>query len=348
MKETKENELLSSTPYDDVFRTLINDCKELIIPVINEVFGEHYTGEERIEFTPNEHFLNAQGGKEDKRVTDSSFRIIGEEQTKNYHLECQSTPDDSMLIRFFEYDTQIALDQGKINNYVLTVEFPHSAVLFLRSDKNTPEQMRIEMKTPGGSVGYDIPVMKSQEYSLTEIFEKKLLFLIPFYIFSHESNFSVYNEEKDGLDELTWDYLLIQSKLEDLSRNGEITEYMKCMLYDMSSKVVENIARKYDNVREGVQEIMRGRVLDYPAKDILNQGKREAALDFARNLFAKGMNIDFVKSCSDVLSEEELTEVYAQVNGERLQLWGAEKPEMQEKPEKKTAQRKVVPRGPKL
>ena len=32
----------SNTPYDDVFRTLLNDCSSLIIPVINEVFGENY------------------------------------------------------------------------------------------------------------------------------------------------------------------------------------------------------------------------------------------------------------------------------------------------------------------
>ena len=33
-----------NTPYDDVFKTLLNDCTKLIIPVINEIFGEHYTG----------------------------------------------------------------------------------------------------------------------------------------------------------------------------------------------------------------------------------------------------------------------------------------------------------------
>ena len=35
---------VSKTAYDDAFRTLLNDCSELIIPVVNEVFGEHYTG----------------------------------------------------------------------------------------------------------------------------------------------------------------------------------------------------------------------------------------------------------------------------------------------------------------
>ena len=33
---------ISNTPYDDVFRTLLNDCSSLIIPVINEIFGENY------------------------------------------------------------------------------------------------------------------------------------------------------------------------------------------------------------------------------------------------------------------------------------------------------------------
>ncbi len=28
-----------NTPYDDVFRMLLNDCPDLIIPVINNTFG---------------------------------------------------------------------------------------------------------------------------------------------------------------------------------------------------------------------------------------------------------------------------------------------------------------------
>ena len=50
--------VFSPTAYDDVFRTLLNDCRKLIIPVINEMFGESYTGEETIQFLPNEHFIS--------------------------------------------------------------------------------------------------------------------------------------------------------------------------------------------------------------------------------------------------------------------------------------------------
>ena len=118
-----ENLRITNTPYDDVFRTLLNACTPLIIPVINAVFGEHYTGEEEITFSPNEHFLNRQGGNEDERITDSSFTIHGK-KAKKYHLQCQSSPDSSMLVRFFEYGTQIALDQGEIRGNTLTVTLP--------------------------------------------------------------------------------------------------------------------------------------------------------------------------------------------------------------------------------
>ena len=177
-----------NTPYDDVFRTMLNDCSRLIIPVINEIFCENYRGDEKIVFLPEIHFVNQQDGEETKRITDSSFEIIGEKETK-FLLECQSTADSSMLIRIFEYATQIALDQGELENNVLKVEIPRSAILFLRSNGATPDKMTIEIKTPGGVNSFDVPVMKAQKYSIDDIFEKGLLFLIPFYIFCHESRF---------------------------------------------------------------------------------------------------------------------------------------------------------------
>jgi len=55
------------------------------------------------------------------------------------------------------------------------------------------------MVTPGGDISYDIPVMKSQQYTLEEIFQKNLLLLIPFYIFSHENRFEEYERDETKL-----------------------------------------------------------------------------------------------------------------------------------------------------
>lgn len=266
--------LLSNTPYDDVFRTLLNDCSPLILPLINEVFGEHYTGREKIVFSPNEHFLNRQDGEEEERITDNSFKVLGA-IPKKYHWECQCNPDNSMLVRFFEYDTQIALDEGEIVENVLTVTFPHSAVLFLRHTLSTPNTMTIKINTPGGDISYDIQVMKVGMYSLDEIFDKNLLFLIPFYIFSHESRFKEYAENEEKLSDLKAEYEKIKNRLEELAKSGMIDEYTRCTITDMSNKVLEHIAKNYKSVREGVKSVMGGKILDYEAKDILNRGKQE-------------------------------------------------------------------------
>lgn len=261
----------SNTPYDDVFRTLLNDCSSLIIPVINEVFGEHFAYTEKIVFSPNEHFLNQQDGNESERITDTSFKILGTE-SKKYHWECQSSTDNSMLVRFFEYDTQIALDGGEIEGNVLTVTFPHSAVLYLRCSESTPDKLQIRMVTPGGTVAYFVHVMKSQQYTLEMIFEKNLLFLIPFYIFSHERRLKEYEQDETKLEMLKSEYRLIKARLEMLLNKGIISEYTKCTIVDMSNKVLEHIARKYDSVKKGVKSVMGGKVLEYEAKSIREEG----------------------------------------------------------------------------
>ena len=92
--------------YDGAFRTILNDCRKLIIPVINEIFDEHYTGEEEIRFFPNEHFLDQQDAADKERITDTNFQIIGR-IVKKYHLECESSlPDGKITIRLFEYDAR--------------------------------------------------------------------------------------------------------------------------------------------------------------------------------------------------------------------------------------------------
>lgn len=219
--------MLVSNNYDTVFRTLVNDCPDLLIPFVNEVFGEHFSSETPIIFHPNEHFINQTDGNLSERITDTCFEILGD-IPKKYHIECQSTADNSMLIRMFEYGAQIALDQGELKENILTVNFPNSAVLYLRCTKNTPDKIRVIINTPAGKSNYEVAVVKIHSYTLEEIFHKKLLFLIPFYIFTHENLFSVYNDNEEQFKILKAEYELIQAKLETLSISGEITEYTKC------------------------------------------------------------------------------------------------------------------------
>ena len=285
--------------YDGAFRTILNDCRKLIIPVINEIFKEHYTGEEEIRFFPNEHFLDQQDAADKERITDTNFQIIGR-IVKKYHLECESSlPDGKITIRLFEYDAQIALDEGEVTEETLTVTFPNTAVMYLRAYKKTPDKMKYVIITPGGTVQYDVPIMKVQSYSLDEIFEKRLLMLIPFYIFSHEKSFSEYNNNEQKLEELKTEYRIILERLDDLEKQGIIGAFDKRTIIDLSSDVINEIARKYENVQKGIGAMMRGPLIQTEARTILNrgisQGKKETAL---RMLKMGKLTVEEIAECS--------------------------------------------------
>lgn len=257
--------------YDGVFRTILNDCRQLIIPVINEIFGENYTGDEEIQFFPNEHFMDQQDAADKERITDTNFTISGKVK-KKYHLECESGPPDGRItIRLFEYDAQIALDEGEVAEETLTVTFPNTAVLYLRSYDKTPDKMKYVIVTPGGTAQYDVPIMKTQAYTLDEIFEKRLLLLIPFHIFSHEKNLPAYNSDKEKLEKLKAEYRDILDRLDELERQGAIGAFDKRTIIELSGDVIKEIARKYENVQKGVGDMMRGPLIETKAKAILKE-----------------------------------------------------------------------------
>ena len=291
--------------YDGAFRTILNDCRKLIIPVINEIFREEYTGEEKIEFLPNEHFLDQQDEADKERITDTNFRVIGK-ITKKYHLECESSlPDGKITIRLFEYDAQIALDEGEVTEETLTVTFPNTAVLYIRNYKKTPDKMKYVIVTPGGTVKYDIPLMKVQNYTLDDIFEKRLLLLIPFYIFSHEKNFPEYNSNEQKLVKLKSEYRYILERLDELEQQGVIGAFDKRTIIELSSDVIKEIAQKYGNVQKGVGDMMSGALIETEARKILNQGKTqgisETKKQTALRMLKMGkLTIEEIAECSEL------------------------------------------------
>ena len=86
---------------------------------------------------------------------------------------------------------------------------------------------------------YDIQVMKVQKYTVDEIFEKGVRFLIPFHIFSHERRFKDYERDEKELESLTSEYDQIKVSLEELLDKGVVSEYMKCTVIDISNKGLE-------------------------------------------------------------------------------------------------------------
>ena len=285
----------NNTPYDDVFRTLVNDLPRATLKLINEMFDGilpvKYSGNEKVEQLVNEQLHTQQDGIQEKRVTDARIRVIGAD-VRQFHVECQSTPDGSIIIRMFEYDSKIALQDSQKASQELTVNYPHSGILFLRTGEKTPDRFRITINTPGGSIRYEVPTLKVKDYSADDVIERELYFLIPFYLFKFGKLMESGADLDDGnMEKLREDFLKLRKYLDDSCKSGKIDEFEALTIRDMSKKVLRNLAGNAADVRKEVEDIMGGKVLDYEAKNILNKGRAEGR--------AEGRNLAFYELVED-------------------------------------------------
>ena len=139
---------------------------------------------------------------------------------------------------------------------------------------------------------------------------------MPFYIFNLERKFPQYETDNAELEELKQEYMSFMAGLDKAVEKGKLSVYYRRVIIDMSKKVLENLARKYDKVRRGVKEIMGGRVLEHEGKTILNQGiaigeergRIEANIAAARRLREMGMSDTDISRATN-LSYEELSKL---------------------------------------
>ncbi len=278
-----------STPFDDVFRTLVVDHRRMLLAFINEMFPslpEKYNGDEVVVPLNEQYQQNRQDGEQDKRIVDSAVMVIDHSGNRRiFHVESQSTEDGNIIVRMFEYDMQIALKTtGEYTPGKLRITVPHSGILFLRCTEGTPDEMTVELLLPNGrEVSYSMPVLKMIRYDDDTIFEKKLYFLVPFYLFNLEHYFKnrieIADEDKASYDK---ELMSFKQKLVKALENKNIDTYTYRSLIDLFNKVVAALTVGKDSVWEETEAIMGGQVLDYEAKSILNEGVIKGTVEEAQ------------------------------------------------------------------
>lgn len=260
---TKEN---TNTPYDDAFRTLLVKCPTLAIPLVNEVFHEKYGMWDKVDVFHNEFFIGDRNQKE--RITDSYIGI----RDKRYHAECQSSTDGTITVRIFEYDSQIAAENTRIQEGRAIFAFPYSVLLYLRCTSKTPRTMQVSYRVPNGCISYEIPILKVPEYMADEILTKELYLMIPFHIFAYEKELEGMNDDPEKLEGLLDIYRRFARVLQQKVEEGRITEYERLVIRDMTVKVADNLAAKWPNIKEGVEDIMGGAILELEVDRIRAEG----------------------------------------------------------------------------
>ncbi|MBR5178734.1 MAG: hypothetical protein IKW90_08065 [Lachnospiraceae bacterium] len=281
--EKKEHEAeLQETDkvYDSVFWTEINMFTQFLPYLVNEVFGEHFTEKAKVEFRPNKQITETNDGKMFHNEVDALFTLTEMQDRlvrKSYHYEFEAKGTKDVAIRIARYASAHAYASVRRTRYGATMEIPYSAFVFLRSDSANINKLKISINYPGGSVFYYAPVIKIKDYTLEELFEKKLLILVPFYVFKitereydkmekeYEKleNSNVPYDKGDGIvDKIRYMIDNISNRLQELVDNDEISDFEKADIMDHTMRVLDKLLGKREKVREGVKKNMGGYIIE--------------------------------------------------------------------------------------
>lgn len=309
--------IYSDFAYDDAYRTIGSECDDLLIPYVNYFHNESYDKTAKVIRGRNEHFIGHQDHSQDKRITDASFVIEYGGQRKKYHHEAESSKyDDSMLIRMFEYDAEIALDDAEIDGHLIRVAFPYSGILVLRG-KRSFERAYVEILTSGGNVRYPVEVQWMSDIDLDIIFEKHLYYLLPFYIFNLEDKLDEINRDDSELEDFSEVYRDIVAKLEEDVGKEYLSAYSQSVIISLIHKVAYKMTMKRENVQERVGDIMGGKVMDLEVirahRDGIAEGKAEGIAE-ERMANIKKLAASYIKN-DPSLTEERALEMARSILG---------------------------------
>ncbi len=313
---TKRVKKLCNTPFDDVFRTLLEKCSKLIIPVINEIFHTDYTFKDEVLVLANEQYFSDEEGNEIKKVTDSYLKI----RDNIYHIECQSTDDTYMEIRMMEYDFHIALDNVTINDGIRIAELPQSAVLVVKNDSNFPDFLKSILRIPRYNsdgttfeeVHYEVPTCKITNYNKDDIIKKNLIFLAPYYIIKFKKNLDEINNSKEQLDELVAEYQDIYIKMAELSEQNELEDSYLHDIVSLTERLIDVVAKGKENIRREVNT-MGGNVLKLDREILIEESEARGEDKMSKLiciLHKKGLNDDILRVSTDKAYRKEMYQKY--------------------------------------
>lgn len=226
-----------------------------------------------------------------------------------------------MVIRMIEYDFAIALENASRENGRFRIRFPHSCVLYLRG-KSGVEELEMEIVMPDGRiVEYRVPVIWAEEYTRDAIFQKDLLFLLPFYVIRYEKQKRELEENTEKLEELLEEYRLIEQHLEDeLLEKGKEKEYRD--LIELITRIADYIFSDAGKAKKGIGDVMGGTVLELESDRLIKHGieqgielgEEKQSYRIARAMLEDGgFSLEKI-SCLTGLNMEELEKIQGEEN----------------------------------
>ena len=292
--------------FDSVFKTLLQRFPMLAVALINEVFHADYA-EDKVIIQGRNEYHSLDG----KIINDAMLRI----RDKIYHIECQSTSDGLMVIRMIEYDFRIALEEtrnilmnelkkksNERSTEPLSFRFPQSCMVCVRPGIEKEDSLKLQIVMPDGEkVLYEVPIVQAQSFSKEDMFKKRLLILIPFYVLRYE--YEIKDGKNEILGKLKSEYEYIK---EQLIAEGNFLNEPR-LYYDLavlSQKILDYVGKGNADYKERMGNIMGGVILEMESDKIWDRAwnKSSQYADSRRQILSidnmvKKLNMPLEEAC---------------------------------------------------
>jgi antitoxin component HigA of HigAB toxin-antitoxin module len=317
---------------DQIMKVLFKLSKKVMVNLMNSLFDENFLTHEVTINYGNSEFVNDDL---DRIYGDIFITIRKKTYEYRYHIEFQTTNDNSMVIRMFRYGFEKALELSSTQQTEeIRLDFPKQLVIFLEENDSIKDYLSFKLILPDkGEVKYNVPVIKYWKYSAQDLKDKKMYALLPLQVFkSRKTIMGIYNsrrkeKEKAQLINEEFKKLLenIRSTIEILK---ELNEEQEIYVSDLEKilRVLTNITDylynkygKYTQVGKEVYNMVT--TLYNPAIENKGrmEGRVEGKIEFVLDLLADYGKIDLdlekrIKSETNISVVNKWVKLAARVN----------------------------------
>ena len=317
MTETLHTDIPDNTIhhiYDKVFKKILTLSSTAVINLINGLFDTDYPTNSTITY----NWTEFEDDHLRKTLADTIITING---CHSYHMEAQTTPDDEIIFRVFDYGYSHAernrthVDDGCI------LTFPEPRIIYLYSEKPVPEVYTLTLDF--GSQGifeYKVSTCNYQAIPIEELNRRKMVILIPFSLLRLRD---AIKQERTPDRLLQLKTLIQDGIIGSINKNltiGNITQSDARRLRSLTQKLYDHLYAHYEEMEELNDMTDESLILEY---DIIEKeheaelaqmdaiiSEKETTISKMDIIISEKDNIisekdDIISEKDDIISEKE-------------------------------------------
>ena len=226
--------------YDLAMKRMLALSGKSVVRMMNSLFQMEYSLDSEIVFGETESV-------NDKLKSKRSDKILTINGKDCYHVEVQSTPDNTMVLRVFEYGFQHAKNNWRAGQ---NLKFPASKVIYLcKNTGGSIRKLKLHFQDQG-TFSYYVEIFDLLAFSAEELDKKGMVILVPFQILKFRKDFE---KERNETNIKKLQTLILHDIISAIDANllsGMITETDAIILKEITQKLYVHIYGKYEELKE--------------------------------------------------------------------------------------------------